>query len=73
MPGQHSSEETSQRNKLGQVWFFRVLYPAGVVVSEIAIGDVGLGFDSWAGLMEHCVANGSPSLERLFGAVLSRR
>ena len=45
----------------------------GVVVKDIAIGTRGLGFDSRAIQIGHSVANGSPLMRRLFGAVLPRR
>ena len=47
--------------------------PLGVVAKDIVISAEGLGFDYRAGQIGHSVANGSPPLRCLFGAVLSRR
>ena len=43
----------------------------GVMFTDIAIGAVGLGFDSRAGQVGHCVAHGS--LRRFLEAVLPWR
>ena len=43
------------------------------MVKDIAIGAGGSGFDSRAGQIRHNAANGSPPLQRFFGAVLPRR
>ena len=42
-------------------------------LKDMAISVVGLGFDSQPDQTRPSVANGSPSLRRFFGAVLSRR
>ena len=45
----------------------------GVVVRDIAIGAVGLGFDSLSGEIEHSVANRLSSLRRFLAALLPKR
>ena len=52
---------------------FALDQPVGVVVKHIAIGAGGLGFDFRPGKIGHIVANDSPPLQGLFGAVLPRR
>ena len=46
-----------------------MIFAVGVVVRDIAIGAVGLGFNSWTGQIGYGVANGSPLLRRFFVAV----
>ena len=65
---------------LAKIVFNRMFYqrnfwhqPDTVVVKEIGNGAVGLGFDFWAGQIWQNVANGSPPLQRFFGALLPRR
>ena len=43
------------------------------MVKDIANGAGGLGFDSWAGQIEHNVANGLTPLRCFFEAALPRR
>ena len=47
--------------------------PVVVVVGGIAISAEDVGFDYQVGQIRHSVANGSPPLLRVFGAVLPRR
>ena len=47
--------------------------PVDLVVKDIDVGVIGLGFDSRTGQIGHKVANDSPPLQSFFGAVLSRR
>ena len=47
--------------------------PISSVVKRVAIGAVGLGFDSWPAQIGHSAANSSQPLRRLSGAVLPRR
>ena len=44
--------------------------PACLVVTNIAAGAGGHGFDYRVGLSGHSVANGSPPLQCIFGKVL---
>ena len=43
------------------------------MVEDIAIGAGDLGFDFWAGMIGHKVANCSPRLCHILGAALPRR
>ena len=53
---------------------YEIVYrPVEVVVKDIAIGAVGLGFDYRAVQIEYSVAYGLPPLRRFFGAVSPRR
>ena len=68
--GKHHKVVKSYKKKMKKL-IFPIL--VGIVVTDIAIGAEGRGFDFRADLIGHTTANASPPLRYFFAAVLPRR